>query len=361
MTPNAEFIFQTQQQLPSGQCTWKAPSNIALIKYWGKRDLQLPQNPSLSFTLSACATQTELRYTPKTTPSEAIAFEVALDGAPAPSFRPKIAAFFKRIAEYVPFIKDYTFTINTSNSFPHSSGIASSASGMAALAMCIMDLEKQLNPNIMPTYFHQKASFLARLGSGSAARSIAGPITIWGVHQAIPKSTNAYAVPADFKVHKNFAHYQDTILIVDKGQKQVSSSVGHNLMHNHPYAKQRFNQAEEQLADLVECLKTGDLEHFIKLTESEALTLHAMMMTSAPYYILMRPNTLKIIEAIWLYRETTKSKLCFTLDAGANVHLLYPNQEKKTVRQFINETLRPYCDQGHYIHDQMGSGVEKIR
>src|SRR5699024_8698043 len=229
----------------------------------------------------------------------------------------------------------------------------SSASGMAALTACIMDLEQQLNPELTATYFHQKASFLARLGSGSAARSIDGPVTIWGAHQAIPESADTYAVPAAFSIHINFSHYQDTILIVDKGQKQVSSSVGHNLMHNHPYAERRFEQAEAQLTDLVSCLKNGDLDHFIKLTEREALTLHAMMMTSDPYYILMRPNTLKIIDAIWQFRDAAESKLCFTLDAGANVYLLYPKREKETVRKFIEETLSDYCEHGHYIHDQM--------
>src|SRR5690625_5924756 len=102
-------------------------------------------------------------------------------------------------------------------------------------------------------------------------------------------------------------------------------------MQNHSYAERRFAQAKENIVKLQAILESGDVDGFVKLVESEALTLHAMMLTSMPYYILMSPNTLQIIEAIWEYRESTGSKLCFTLDAVANVHLLYPKAEKDAV------------------------------
>jgi diphosphomevalonate decarboxylase len=98
---------------------------------------------------------------------------------------------------------------------------------------------------------------------------------------------------------RKFQNYQDTILLVDKGEKQVSSTLGHDLMHNHPYAERRFAQAHENLDTLISIFKSGNLDEFIKIVESEALTLHAMMMTSMPYFILMKPNTLEIINAIW--------------------------------------------------------------
>src|SRR6185437_12238620 len=87
---------------------------------------------------------------------------------------------------------------------------------------------------------------------------------------------------------------------------------------------QRFAQAHQNLSAIKKVLENGDLEEFIKITESEALTLHSMMMTSMPYFILMKPNTLEIINRIWKFRETTNVPVCFTLDAGANVHVLYP-------------------------------------
>src|SRR5690606_5011732 len=117
----------------------------------------------------------------------------------------------------------------------HSSGIASSASGMAALSLCLMDLEKELDPQMEPTFFKKKASFLARLGSGSACRSIEGDLTLWGESPDFPQSTDLYAVKYPFKVHGAFKNYQDTILLVQKGKKEVSSTVGHDLMHHHPF------------------------------------------------------------------------------------------------------------------------------
>ncbi|WP_299762639.1 diphosphomevalonate decarboxylase [uncultured Dokdonia sp.] len=344
--------------LSAGSVSWQSPSNIALVKYWGKHGEQLPQNASISFTLSNCHTTTILHYTQKE--SEGFEFEVYLDGQKEVGFEPKIASFFKRIEKYVPFITNYRFKIETSNSFPHSSGIASSASGMSALSLCIMDIERQLSPEMTESYFMQKASFLSRLGSGSACRSLEGPLIVWGAHQDISNSSDLYGTSYPYEVHSNFQEYQDTILLVDKGEKQVSSTVGHGLMHGHAFAKARFTQAHDNLVQLKEVLASGDLDAFIALVESEALTLHAMMMTSHPYFILMKPNTLEIINRIWEYRENTDSKVCFTLDAGANVHVLYPKKETKEIHLFIENELSKFCQNNHYINDSVGNGAKKL-
>jgi diphosphomevalonate decarboxylase len=282
------------------------------------------------------------------------------EGRPKEDFKPKIQKFFERIDVYLPFLKQYHFTINTQNTFPHSSGIASSASGMAALAMNLMSLEKALNPIISEEYFYEKASFLARLGSGSACRSIKGKVVSWGNHAEIDGSSDLFGVEFSAFIHKNFKNYQDTILLVDKGEKQVSSTVGHDLMHNHPFSEQRFSQAHHNLSALKKVLENGDLIAFIEIVESEALTLHAMMMTSMPYYILMKPNTLQIINAIWKFRNETKIPVCFTLDAGANVHVLYPENVVEKVLQFIKAELIGYCQNGQYICDQIGDGAIQL-
>ncbi|MBX2828755.1 MAG: diphosphomevalonate decarboxylase [Flavobacteriaceae bacterium] len=340
--------------LTQGTVSFQSPSNIALVKYWGKYGEQLPKNASISFTLSACHTKTSLHFEPKT--SDGFEFQVFLDGNREAGFEPKIQKFFERIETYIPFLKDYSFRIETSNSFPHSSGIASSASGMSALAMCLMQMERQMTP-MEDAFFKKKASFLARLGSGSASRSIEGPLVVWGTHQAIEGSSNLFGVPYAYEVHANFRDYQDVILLVDKGEKQVSSTVGHNLMHSHPFAVQRFQQANNQLEALMPVLKSGDLDAFIEIVEAEALSLHAMMMTSTPNYILMKPNTLQIIERIRNFRLQTGSKVCFTLDAGANVHVLFPKSEKDQVLQFITSELVSFCKNGEYIADQTGLGA----
>ena len=343
----------------SGSFQWSAPSNIALVKYWGKKDNQIPANPSVSFTLNNCKTITKLAFAKKEK-QDTFSFDLLFEGKPKEDFKPKIQKFLERIEIYLPFLKDYHFTIDTENTFPHSSGIASSASGMAALALNLMRLEKELNPEMTEEYFFQKASMLARLGSGSACRSVKGQVVVWGNHKNIKGSSDLFGIEFPYAIHDNFKNFQDTILLVDKGEKQVSSTVGHDLMHDHPFAERRFAQAHENLDSLKAIFANGNLEEFIQIVESEALTLHAMMMTSMPYFILMKPNTLEIINAIWKFRNNTKIAVCFTLDAGANVHVLYPNKDKEIVLQFIQSELVGYCQNGQYICDQIGTGAIEI-
>lgn len=352
---------QFSGNIEKGEVTWKSPSNIALVKYWGKKDNQIPANPSVSFTLKNCRTTTKMEFQKKPEPSATFDFELYFEGKKKEDFKPKIQQFFKRIEQYASFLKDYKFIIHTENSFPHSSGIASSASGMSALALCVMSLEKELNPEVInDEFFYKKASFLARLGSGSACRSLEGELIEWGEHQNIPESSDLFGIKYPFEIDEVFKSFQDTILLVDKGQKQVSSSVGHNLMHGHPFAEERFAQAHSNLDKLKQIFASGNLEEFIAIVESEALTLHAMMMSSNPYFILMKPNTLEIINKIWEFRESTKTPICFTLDAGANVHLLYPEVHKEKVLEFIKNELVAYCEKGQYICDQVGKGAEKL-
>ena len=346
--------------LKNGEVSFSSPSNIALVKYWGKKEHQIPENPSVSFTLNNCKTITKVKFEAKKVADNDFSFDIYLDKELKEDFKPKIQTFFERVEAYLPFLKSYHFTIETENTFPHSSGIASSASGMSALAACLMEIEKLYYPNISHEDFINKTSFLARLGSGSACRSLEGDLVVWGTHKDIPNSNDLFGVKFPYEIHDNFKNYQDTILLVDKGEKQVSSTVGHNLMHGHPFSQQRFNQANENLSKITAILQNGNLKEFIALVESEALTLHAMMMTSMPYFILMKPNTLQIINKIWSFREQTGLHICFTLDAGANVHILYPEAEKAKILEFIKNELVAYCQNGHYICDNVGEGLEKL-
>jgi len=338
--------------------TWQSPSNIALVKYWGKYDNQIPANPSISFTLNASNTTTTLSWKEKKA-DENFDFEVWLEGQLEDSFRPKIEAFFNRVNHMLPFLKRFSFKIETSNTFPHSSGIASSASGLSALSLCFASMAQSLNiPH--DEDFYRFASTLSRLGSGSASRSIFGNLVVWGKHLLIDGSSDNYATPLSSEVHQVFENFQDTILLVDKGEKQVSSTVGHGLMNDHPYASKRFEQASENLSKMKAILSSGDLDAFGNLVESEALTLHAMMMTSNPYFILMKPNTLRIIEEIWKFRKETKTPVYFTLDAGANVHMLFPEMVKNKVDTFTKSKLVGYCKNEEYICDQIGQGPKQL-
>ncbi len=347
-----KFIFNQSFTVAEGQFTAKAPSNIALVKYWGKTHPQLPKNASFSFSLSASFTETKLFFFPKNKTLN-YDFEVFLDGVKNDDFKPKIQNFFENVAEYIPFIHSFRFEIHTHNSFPHSSGIASSASSFAALSLCLMQLEKSFSPEMSNSYFYQKAAFLARLGSGSATRSVKGSMVLWGEHPAFEGSSDLYGIEFSKDIHPIFHDFQDTILLVDKGQKKVSSSVGHNLMTDHPFAVNRFQQANTNIVLLIKAMQSGDLSTFIHLVETEALSLHAMMMTADSYFILMQPNTLAIIKQIWEFRNKTDIQVCFTLDAGANVHVLYPKNEADRVIKFIDNTLSKFCENNQYICDKV--------
>ncbi|MFH1119930.1 MAG: diphosphomevalonate decarboxylase [Bacteroidota bacterium] len=339
---------------------WKSPSNIALIKYWGKTGNQIPANASLSITLSEAYTLTRIKTNP-VTGSKGPEVVFRFEGEVNEAFGARIESFLKSVVPYFSFLKDVSLEIESGNNFPHSAGIASSASAMSAMALCLCSIESEVTGvEVSQQAFLQKASFISRIGSGSACRSVYGGMAVWGSHEAVEGSVNEYAVPLSFEPDPLFSDIRDTILIVDPGQKKISSSVGHNLMRGHAYAPARFNQAASNLTALLLALRQGDWETFALITENEALSLHAMMMTSMPGYLLIHPNSLKIIEKVIDFRKQSGSAVCFTLDAGPNVHLLYPARDLEKILPLIEE-LKEHCYHGTAIEDKMGSGPEKLK
>jgi diphosphomevalonate decarboxylase len=335
---------------------WQSPSNIALIKYWGKHGVQLPSNPSISFTLSESYTTTTLSYT-----AGKGKVELLFNGGRNDTFALRTKRYIASLDLYFPFLKELDLHINSENNFPHSAGIASSASAMSSLALCLCSMEEEISGKQLPEEkFLQKASLLARLGSGSASRSVYGGYVSWGKSQYIPESSDEWATPLSFEVHENFRELQDTILIVDESPKAISSSEGHRLMGKHPYAQQRFEQAHVQVATLLKALKNGNQDTFIHIVENESLGLHGLMMSSDPGYILLKPGSFQIIDKIRNFREKSGIPVSFTLDAGPNVHLLYSAPDKEAVQDFINRELLVYCMQKHRIDDHIGKGPEKL-
>ncbi len=334
---------------------WQSPSNIALIKYWGKRADQIPQNPSLSFTLKNSFTETEIIYEFEEKPGISIQF--LFEGKPMPGFEERIQKHLQVLQEFLPFLNHLKLTINSHNSFPHSSGIASSASAMSALALGLCSIEKDLFGTLMDeNEFLQKASFLSRLCSGSAARSVYGGYTVWGEDDHVPNSTDELAISLQIKIHPDFLELNDSILITSPEKKKISSSQGHLLMNDHPFAEARYGQARLNLIGLIKALQSGNEKSFIAIVENEALSLHALMMASNPGFSLLNQNTWNIIHAIREFREANNLMMAFTLDAGPNVHFIYPEKHKKVILEFISNELIQYCHKKMWIDDQIGSG-----
>ncbi len=349
----------------TNQITWRSPSNIAIIKYWGKHGVQLPRNPSISFTLNNAFTEMTLSYRVKEQFDDKIslAFEFE-ERDKIEKFRQKIVAFLETQLPTFPFLTQLDLKIESSNSFPHSAGIASSASSMSALALCLCSLENEIlgqnTGNTEGAAFLKKASEIARLASGSACRSVYPTMAVWGACADVQGSSDSYAVGFEEEIHSVFKTYHDDILIAATGEKSVSSRMGHGLMNDNPYAPARYQQANERMSRLIIALKSGDVEAFGQIAEDEAMTLHALMMTTSPWFTLLKPNTLKMIEILRGWRETTKVPAFFSLDAGPNLHLLYPHAFEKEVKGLINNELKQYCENERVIFDTVGQGAMRL-
>jgi len=339
---------------------WQSPSNIALIKYWGKHGHQLPRNASLSITLNNAITRTRVKISPAIDEVAGLKLDFKFGGERNPAFAAKTEAFLNSLVDQFPFLSNCLLEIETDNSFPHSAGIASSASAMSALALCLCDIDNKLTQRKEDwSAFLLRASNIARLGSGSASRSVYGGYSVWGKHPDVIGSSDEYAVPLPFKPHEIFKEIRNSIFIVDATAKKVSSSVGHNLMNGHPFAEARFEQAKNNLSAILKVLESGNWNEFTRITENEAMSLHAMMMSSNPGYMLMHPNTLVIIDKMKQFREQSGVKVCFTLDAGPNVHLLYPESEAETIKPLLSE-IQEICINKAFIDDKIGNGPENL-
>lgn len=325
-----------------------SPSNIALVKYWGKFGRQFPMNPSISMTLNNCYTDCAITYS-EVSENNAGVNSFEFEGEQNEKFKARIEKFLSSIKDKMPMLNSLSLDIKTSNSFPHSAGIASSASAMSALCMCLAAIAENTGTKY--------ASELSRLASGSACRSVFPHYAIWGESKDFD-STNYFAVPyADF--NESFSSVHDAICIVSSAEKEVSSSVGHDLMNDHPFIEARIDQANDNLKKILAAMKIGDWKSFGLILENEALTLHALMMTSNPSFILLKGRSLEIIEAIRKFRNDTDLPIYFTIDAGPNIHILYPDSIKLEAVMFLEEKIKPLCENGKIIHDTIGLGPVK--
>jgi diphosphomevalonate decarboxylase len=220
--------------------------------------------------------------------------------------------------------------IFSENNFPHSAGIASSASSMMALAQ-LLTVHFRL-PHLTP---EQQLSFIAREFSGSACRSLAYTCCLWGETPLLQGSSDDYAVPVT-TVHSSFKKLLNHIFIIDDGVKSVSSSEGHERMNEHPYLEVRQKQARLRLSELLELLKKPLGYDFFELVEKEALELHAMMMTAPNPYVLLNPGSLQVMEEVTRLRREQHLLCGYTIDAGSTVHVFCDPSAASAVKGLKN-------------------------
>lgn len=314
----------------------------------------------MSFTLSEAYTDTYVEY--DIDPNRAqLELTFSFHGKTHAAFEDKIRKFFMANPDDFPYINQLKINISSQNSFPHSAGIASSASSMSALALCLVHMEQKVyESSLGQAQLFTRASHLARLASGSASRSVYGGLVCWGETEWVTGSSDYYAVPISQGVDPVFLSFENTILMVDKGEKPVSSTAGHALMNKHPYAEMRYYVARDHVNQFSEALANGDIAAFGRLLENEALALHGLMMNSDPSFILLKPNTLSIIEAIREVRDSEDFPWYFTLDAGPNVHVMYPHEVATQARKYIETRLQPFVQDNGILYDRVGQGPSAL-
>jgi diphosphomevalonate decarboxylase len=336
-----------------GTISYSSPSNIAIIKYWGKEPGdQVPMNPSVSMTLQNCRSFTTVEYEVRR--GSAPHIEVVFQGKRSIDIEAKLQRWFTKISYFFSWLNYASLKIESHNNFPHSAGIASSASGMSTMAMCLASIDRHVTSSQVPD--SDLLSKISRLGSGSAARSVMGPWVLWGETQLLEGATNDHAVLIP-DVHELFSDLCDTIVVVDREPKSMSSRDGHTLMELHPWRNGRKEQVRQNMQELLPALKNGDWAAFQKVTENEALSLHGLMLASEGGLMLWKGNSVDWMHYLRNQRKKSGVPLTFTLDAGANLHILYPAHATEDVLEILSSSPVPSLE---FIHDKAGKGPEKL-
>lgn len=318
--------------------TVEAPSNIALIKYWGAKDLDraIPYAPSLSMTLRECRTRTTVQFQEgDDRPDEVLTADEAGTLQPADEdFRDPVVRHLDRLRAWAD--RQGSFRVATRNSFPSAAGIASSASGFAALTLAAAHaLEQDPDPT--------ECSVLARRsGSGSAARSVWGGYVLW------PRGDEAAAAQLFPPDHWDL---RDVIAIVDTEAKAVSSREGHRRAPTSPFFDTRLDHLRERLGTVRAALRDRDMTTLGEALEREGIELHLIALSSRPPIFYWKPATLTVLEAVRELRADGLSAYA-TMDAGANVHVICPADEEPQVVAHLSEI--PEVDRT--IRDGVGEG-----
>jgi len=322
--------------------TVDAPANIAFIKYWGAKDLDraLPLNTSISMTLENCCTRCTAEFLDSGHADEVWISEP--DGGfrkPPHEFETRVRAHLDRMRRWAG--RQETFRIATRNSFPSAAGLASSASGFAALTLATAGAlgKGDAAPD--------ELSRLAReSGSGSASRSVLGGFVEWPNGDG-PSSHGVEIAGAD---HWDL---RDVIAVVEIGPKAVSSLEGHRRAHTSPYLAKRLEILPARIDRVRRAIAERDLSLLGPAIEEEAVDLHIIAMSSHPPIFYWSPGTVGVLRAVRELRQEGLQAYA-TIDAGANVHVICGPEAEDDVASRLDSL--PVV--GFVIRDSVGDGPE---
>lgn len=300
------------------KATAVAPSNIAFIKYWGKKDeeLKLPTNGSISMDLSNLLTVTTVEFDPNLKEDM-----VMINGIKNSSEQSRVVKHLNLIRKMA--LNTCKAKVLSMSNFPVGTGLSSSASGFAALTIAAVnalgiDLDEK------------KLSILARIGSGSASRSILDGFVEWKVGK---DSNSSYSISI---LPPNYFKILDVVAIVSNKKKEVSTTDGQKLAHTSPLFKKRLLNINKKIEEIKKLIKNKDFKNFGQLVEDEAIELHKIMQTSKPPLNYLQPETIKIMELVKKWRSEGL-EVYFTLNTGQDIHLIIEEKNKEKLVEKLKE------------------------
>ncbi len=299
--------------------TAQASPNIAFIKYWGNRDsaLRLPVNGSISMNLDGLFTRTCISFQPSLALDELVINGHQVMGKGLE----RVAALLELVRQAAGI--SLRAEVVSENNFPTGAGIASSASAFAALALAATRAAGL-------DWSEAQISRLARLGSGSASRSIPSGFVEW---QMGTGEEDSFAVSIAPPEHWDLA---DCVAIVSAGHKATGSTEGHALAPTSPLQAARVADAGRRLEICRRAILERDFAAFANIIELDSDMMHAVMMTSQPQLFYWKPATLAVMEAVRSWR-LDGLQAAYTIDAGPNVHVICPQSEMDAVASLLRE------------------------
>ncbi len=293
-----------------------APSNIAFIKYWGRKDeaLRLPTNGSISMNLSNLLTTTTVEF------SEDFKKDtIVINGVSNSNESNRVTMHLDRVR--VLGKTAMKAKVVSKNNFPTSTGLSSSASGFAALTLAASaSLGLQLS--------EKELSSLARLGSGSACRSIPDGFVQWNDGDTDATSYAHSLYPPEYW---NIA---DIVAVVSQKPKEIPTSLGQQYVFSSPFFPKRLKNIKNKIRLIKQCMKQKDFEKFGELIEAEALEMHAIMMTSSPSLLYITPESLRVIQMVKKWRQEGL-QVYFTLNTGQDVHIICEQKNVAKIQKLL--------------------------
>lgn len=300
--------------------TIKASSDIALVKYWGKKDevLRLPENGSVSIILDGMDTITTVEFSETFSEDEVYIQDKKIEVTSREA---------KRVIKHLDRMRklanvNLKAKVVSKNTFPRGTGLSSSGSGMAALTYATA---KALGLELS----EKELSILSRQASGTACRCACGGFVEWLDGDT---SETSYSHTIFDKDHWDI---RDVVAVVDEGQKKISSTEGHESAQSSPFFEVRQNNIKAKIEAVKSAIKEKNFTKLGKIVEAEALEFHSILLTSEVPLILWYPGTLQVMQEVEKLREEG-IECYFTINTGFNLHILTLPKFQDAVQERLN-------------------------